>query len=310
MAIEIYNKPTLKYRVEGFSFFICNAWELLLKAHLLNKGESIYYKDDNTRTFSLEVCIKKVMTNEYDPLRQNLEKIVELRNLSTHYITEEYELVFIPLFQACVINYTNKLINFFDIDVTNNLSSNFLTLSISLSGIDEAQIQARYPKDISYKLLHTKKLIDDMIPPNGNPSFAIVVNHDWALVKNPKHASATFSISNSAEESTYIMKQTIDPQKSYPFREKRCIEFLNKWITSENILFKSPSSSDIPAKFNKNHFQLFCKFYNLKDNPRYTYAYKLNANPNYSYSQRTIDFIKEEIKKDPEHIIQNLKDKL
>ena len=24
MAIEIYNKPTIKYRVEGFSFFICN----------------------------------------------------------------------------------------------------------------------------------------------------------------------------------------------------------------------------------------------------------------------------------------------
>ena len=36
MAIEIYNKPTLKYRVEGFSFFICNAWELLLKAYLIN----------------------------------------------------------------------------------------------------------------------------------------------------------------------------------------------------------------------------------------------------------------------------------
>ena len=32
MAIELYNKPTIKYRVEGFSMFICNAWELMLKA--------------------------------------------------------------------------------------------------------------------------------------------------------------------------------------------------------------------------------------------------------------------------------------
>ena len=71
MALEIYNKPTLKYRVEGFSFFICNAWELLLKAYLISKGESIYYKDDTSRTFSLEVCIKKVLTNEHDPLRKN-----------------------------------------------------------------------------------------------------------------------------------------------------------------------------------------------------------------------------------------------
>lgn len=29
VGIELYNKPTIKYRVEGFSFFACNAWELL-----------------------------------------------------------------------------------------------------------------------------------------------------------------------------------------------------------------------------------------------------------------------------------------
>ena len=29
LAIELYNKPTIKYRVEGFSLFICNAWEFL-----------------------------------------------------------------------------------------------------------------------------------------------------------------------------------------------------------------------------------------------------------------------------------------
>ena len=44
MAIELYNKPTIKYRVEGFALFICNAWELMLKAHMLNAfGESSIY---------------------------------------------------------------------------------------------------------------------------------------------------------------------------------------------------------------------------------------------------------------------------
>ena len=41
MGLEIYNKPTIKYRIEGFSFFICNAWELMLKAELLNRNENI-----------------------------------------------------------------------------------------------------------------------------------------------------------------------------------------------------------------------------------------------------------------------------
>ena len=43
MAIEIYNKPTINYRLESFAFFICNAWELLLKAKLLKENKSIYY---------------------------------------------------------------------------------------------------------------------------------------------------------------------------------------------------------------------------------------------------------------------------
>lgn len=37
MSIEIYNKPSIRYRLEGFSFFICNAWELMLKAYMIKK---------------------------------------------------------------------------------------------------------------------------------------------------------------------------------------------------------------------------------------------------------------------------------
>ena len=53
LGIEIYNKPTIKYRIEGFSFFICNAWELMLKGELINRGMSIYYKDSPERTITL-----------------------------------------------------------------------------------------------------------------------------------------------------------------------------------------------------------------------------------------------------------------
>lgn len=111
MAIEIYNKPTIRYRVEGFSFFICNAWELMLKAHIINKlgNDSIYYKDNPNRTITLENCIQKIFTNEKSPLRKNLMKIIELRNTSTHFITEEYEMVYIPLFQACILNFVEKM---------------------------------------------------------------------------------------------------------------------------------------------------------------------------------------------------------
>ena len=51
LGLEIYNKPTIRYRIEGFSFFICNAWELMLKAELLNRGESIYFSNHISQNF-------------------------------------------------------------------------------------------------------------------------------------------------------------------------------------------------------------------------------------------------------------------
>ena len=91
LAVEIYNKPTIRYRVEGFAFFICNAWELMLKSHLIKtKGEqSIYYKDNPERTINLENCIRLIFTNDKDPLRLNLEKIIEL--VKGYYIQIEFD---------------------------------------------------------------------------------------------------------------------------------------------------------------------------------------------------------------------------
>ena len=63
MGLEVFNKPTLKYRVEGFAFFVCNAWELMLKAEMVKQlGEdSIYFKDNPDRTISISKAIEKVL---------------------------------------------------------------------------------------------------------------------------------------------------------------------------------------------------------------------------------------------------------
>ena len=63
-------------------------------------------------------------------------------------------------------------------------------------------------------------------------------------------------------------------------------------------------------KFNSSHFNLFCQYFDIKSNEKLCYTYQISSQPQYSYSLQTIDFIVDEIKKDPENIIQNLKDKL
>ena len=87
------------------------------------KFNTYYYKNNPDRTITLENCLEQTLTNDKDPRRINLNRIIRLRNTSTHFITEEYETIYVPLFQACVLNYINWLMEHFNIDITEKLGS-------------------------------------------------------------------------------------------------------------------------------------------------------------------------------------------
>lgn len=298
MAIEIYNKPTIKYRVEGFSFFICNAWELMLKAYLISKyGEdSIYYKDNPNRTISLENCLQKIFTNEKTPLRRNLLKIIELRNTSTHFVTEEYEMVYIPLFQACILNFVEKMQEFHSVDMTEIVPQNFLTLAVSMKALDESIIRAKYPEEIASKIIDTNNQLEPMIAEN-NQSFAIKVEHLHFITKDKNKATSFVHINKEAETGVKIIKELKDPNNTHKFTMKNAIKEINRRLQSEGISFE----------INQYIFNLFNKVYGIKENEKYCYVHRQYAQPSYTYSMQTIELIVGEIQKDPKNIVEYLK---
>ena len=308
LAIEIYNKPTIKYRVEGFSFFICNAWELMLKAYLIKtKGEdSIYYKDNQDRTISLENCIKQIFTNDKDPLRINLEKIIELRNTSTHFITEEYEMVYVPLFQACIFNFYEKMSLFHKIDVTENISINFLNLVVKEKALSENEIKGKYSDKITMKLLGTSEKIQALQKAN-NQHFAIAINHYNYLTKKKEEATATIAIDNNSDAKAIIIKELKNPNDTHKYTAKSLCEEVNLRIKRLGLeLFYNGEAKN----FTVSNFNWFCKYYNIKGNEKLCYVFKPYETPQYTYSMQAIDFIVEEIKKDPQNILNTIRSKL
>lgn len=308
LAIELYNKPTIKYRVEGFSHFICNAWELMLKAHMIKTfGEnSIYYKDHPERTLSLENCIHKIFTNNKDPLRMNLEKIIELRNTSTHFITEEYEMVYIPLFQACVFNFNEKMLSFHNIDMTTVIPQNFLTLSVSIKALDESEIIAKYSEPVATHFITLKASVDDLSI-NNNAKFAIRIDHHYFITKNKDKATNIVHFEKNAAPGITVVKELQDPNNTHKYIAKSCIAMIKTRLQREHIELYYNGN---PAKFTSFHFTNFCKYYGLKENQKLCYIHRQFSTPRYSYSQQLIDFIVSEISKDPAHILDNIKNKL
>lgn len=301
MAIEVYNKPTIRYRVEGFSMFICNAWELLLKARMISTlGEkSIYYKDNPKRTLSLENCVEKVFTNQKAPLRINLEKIIELRNTSTHFITEEYEMVYVPLFQSCVFNYIEKIQDFFAVDMSKHVPQNFLTLTVSMRPLDVEEIRAKYPIELADRLIQTNEEIQELSSAENNASFAIRVEHDFYLTKDKSKAAAVIGIDKNASTKGVILKEVQDPNNVYAYNAKRCIDQINRRLERDGL----------GIRINSFYFKLFVDYYGIKSNPKLCYCYHITKQPLYSYSMAAIELIASEIEKDPENILRVLKER-
>ena len=308
MAIEIYNKPTLKYRLEGFSFFICNAWELMLKAYLIERDgeDAIYYHDKPNRTISLENCIQKVFTNEKSPLRKNLDKVIELRNTSTHFITEEYESVYTPLLQACVFNFVEKMMDFHNVDMTQIIPENFITLSVRINALDETEIRGKYTKQIAEKLISVRDDIEPMVEEN-NSSFAIKVEHYHYLTKDKNEATEVYRIDNTASEGVRIIKELKNPNNTHKYNAKACIKELNKRIVRDNIPLKFRGKD---AVINNFHFRNFTAYFGIKENEKLCFVYQISKQPQYSYSQQAIDFIYDQIKSAPEKILDDMHEKL
>lgn len=301
MCLEIYNKPTIRYRIEGFSFFIINAWELMLKAALINRGENIYYKDKPGRTLSIDAVVRKIYTDKNTRIRLNLEKIIELRNISTHYITEDYEVKYAPLFQACVINYANELQRFHGEDITHHIPQNFLTISARYEPLSNEQIRLKYPPEIAEKLILQGNKIDVLSDTYNSDKFSINIKQQLYITKKKSDADFIVSIDSSSDTKIAIAKELKDPSDTHKYSFNSVITAVQERMKKENIKIGYPSG------FNQYVLQLIMDFYDIKQDPKYTYEHKIGNQRQYTYSQQLIDFIIGEMKKSSNNFVESLK---
>ena len=296
LAIEIYNKPTIKYRLEGFAFFICNAWELLLKSYIIknNEQDSIYYKGKTNRTISLTDCIKKVFTNEKDPTRKNLEIIVDLRNTSTHFIIKEMENIYLPFLQANTLNYSQKLFDFFKIDITKSIDTSFLSLVTNNTNLNDTEILSTYGNEIFDKYKKLKLESNNLLENENNNKLAINVNLNLKVVKNTKNAKLTFAVANNAEDAIYFIDKIKDINTTYPYSQKKARE----------IIMNNLQRKTIKVDLHQRNFSLICNKYDLKNNEDYFYYHNLSNR--YMCSQKLVDFVTNLLIKDS-NLIEKIK---
>lgn len=302
VGIELYNKPTINYRTEGFSFFICNSWELMLKAYLLKQNKSIYYNDNKNRTLSLSDCVKLVYTDKNTRIRQNLEKIIDLRNISTHYITQDYEIKYAPLFQACVINYVKELYRFHKVDITKKLSQNFLTICASIEPLTNEEIKIKYPARIAEKLIEKSNEIALLTKEYNSDKFAINIKQNLYITRKKDEADFLVKFDKESNNRVTKIKELKDPANTHPYTHDTVISVVQDRMNKLGITI------DYKKGYNSYVQKLFFNFYNIKSNSTYCYKHKLGNHDQCTYSQQLVDFIIKCIKESKGKFVESLKD--
>lgn len=301
LAIELYNRPTIRYHAEGCSFFLCNAWELMLKAHLINRDGygAVHYPGSN-RTLSLTDCLRKVFTNENDPLRVNLEIITELRNTSTHFVTDEYELFYGPILQECVKYYEAKLRELHDIEISDRIPENYLALSVRRGDVDFDVIKARYPREVVEKMLTLGSSIAATRPEGAGFGYATELR-----ITRKKGDGIPVRIAKNADAAVSILHSLTNPVDKYTYRTKKGTAFIKDKLRKEGITLLMRGK---PTEFNTFHFNVFVDFYQMKGNETYSYDLSLGGErPSWCYSQQAIDLMLQEIRRNPKHVIDGMR---
>jgi len=307
LGLEIYSKPTIKHRIEVFSFFIVNAWELMLKAKMLKDGKSICFKDTPTRALSIEYVINEVYPNKTQPLRVNLEKIVIFRNINTHFITEDYETVYAPLFQANILAFCEQLKKFHDQDITANISKSFFILSENVEPLTDEQIRSKYPPEIATVLLFQKNDIQAITELHRSDEFSMPIQHSFYQVKLKGKASLMFKRDKDDKTPVNMITQYKGPSKTHTFsRDNLIIEVANR-LERQKIEFSYSTTTEEKKAFNGYILGLFIRFYEMNENEEFAFNHVVGKSETYTYSLQAAKFIVNEIQKSPHTIVEMLK---
>lgn len=292
LGIELYNKPTINYRIEASAYLVCNAWELILKAQrILTYGEKSIYRKSDGKSFSLEEMLNRTFNNN-SPVKKNLDYIIEnIRNLSTHFIIKECDNLYSPLLQQCILNYVEYVKEKFNIDLADSIPSENLALIIRHDRTNK-KISKIYGKDFSKHYFEAENkllgFINDNLVDNKCSVIAMVENK-LAFVKNPQVADIKAYYDKSGM-GLNVIEVPKDVNSTHPYSMGQVIDNIKKNLVDTNF--------DISG-LHRNALVTYNKQNNIFNRSEYYNEIKYGQSIFKKYSEAYIDKILTDITKNP-----------
>ena len=258
LALETINRLSIKYRVETFCYLICNSWELLLKAKILNDTEdraSIIYpckRGEPQRTLSLRDCLNKVFPSTTDPVRRNVERVAELRDESVHLVIASIPRDVLCMFQASVINWHNKLNSWFSVSLSDRIPVGMMAIVYDVKPQDVDFSSAKLKRELgkqSFEFLarYCASIKNEHAELQNNREFSIGIKYNLVLTSKPDDADITLSAGADSDFVSGLFDRPRDAAKTHPLLQKDVQDKVNDNLILETKINRYDLQSVIIA---------------------------------------------------------------
>lgn len=252
-----------------------------------------------------------VMTNEKDPIRVNLKVIISLRNLATHSIIPEFEIIYIPFLSFCVKSYAEKLFGYFGININTYFKTDFLSLYTNNQITSKQEILSKYGSGISTLFEQKINELQETIEENEESTIAQKVEINLVRINSKSKADFTFYASNNPkDQNVKYIDRPVDYNKTHPLSHHQIVNEIDSIIKINSIQF-TPIRQPIPTKTNKNPnifttacFDVLSKKYNFKGDKDYCVTIEIGNTSHNKYSEKLITHIIAMITEDPDVVIK------
>ncbi len=289
LALETINRLSIKYRVETFCSLICNAWELLLKAKILddagNDRNAIYRgkkkRGERRESLSLRECLERILPNKSDPERRNIECIAELRDEAVHLVISGVPTDVLCLFQAGVINYHRRLNEWFGVSLSDRVHVGMMSLVYDLEPHKGDMTDKRLRRELGreaadYLTRYCAQIKNEYDQLQRPIQFSVGIEYRLALTKNPDDADIVLSQGQAGGSAVQIVEVPKDPSKTHPYRQREVIQKMKAAVSDMTI--------------NQYDIQCVNTSYGVKQRPEFFYQGKVKGSP-VQYSQGFVDWL-------------------
>lgn len=311
LALELYNRPFLANRLDGFALLFTTAWDQLIKARVIEKdGEDAIFMSGpahgrHRATYHIRHHLQ-LLYKETDPVRRNLERIVFYRDEAAHLLMPELQPVVSRLFQAGILNYAKQFEDFAGQPFLPPTAVGLLSLVGDMSEPKVAMLRSNYGAAIGDEVMALATTLEEDIRTANDGRFAIPVDIKLIFAKKNEDGG-WIQIADSA--STYddlrkavVIAKPVDREATHPYTEAdaiaRLMELLRAALSPEDLGAILVARKDGHAILNAYCFRAMVWKQKWR-NANNEFHYK-NTKPEYHYySEEAVDTLAKRMAKEP-----------